>query len=397
MRSTPPAGRLRAHGLVGLVALATVIAVAVAAYLQAFTPVVTVSLVADRAGLLMDQDAEVRLRGVRVGAVRSVEPGADGGAVLQLALDPEMAERVPADATAQIRPATMFGAKNVHLIVPAGPVSSSISEGDRIHTEHVTTEINDIFAGLRGFLTTVEPSQLNATLGALAATLDGRGAQLGTYASQLNTYLSRLNPSLGALRTDIRGTTDVAGLYAKVTPDVADIAENLSTSSRSLTEAEVRLHAFLLELSGTARKGARFLATIQRPLVTSMDTLNPTLRLLARYSPMLTCTIKGLNEARKRLESALGNDLPGIQAVTSFLPGQEGYKYPRDLPKFVTGNGPHCYGLPYVSDAEAPSPRYEFDDGEHVFEGRPGIAPGDPPIEVYEQLLGPLPQGWEPR
>lgn len=397
MRTTPPARRLRVHGLLGVIALVAVIALGVASYQQAFTPAVTVSLQSDRAGLLMDPGADVRLRGIKIGQVRSVEPGPDGGAVMALALDPDYAARVPADVTAELLPSTIFGAKTVNLIVADGPVAQPIAEGGRIRVEHITTEINDVFAGLQDVLVAVKPSRLNATLGAMAQALDGRGSQLGEYVSELNSYLGRLNPHLPQLRTVNRTGAEVADNYARVAPDVVEVARNFTKTSRTLTEVEATLHAFLVDASSSSRRGTRFLDAVGPPLITSMDVLNPTMRLMHRYSPMLTCTFQGLNEARRRMNGAIANQLPGIQARTSFLPGQEGYKYPRDLPKFVTGNGPHCYELPYVSDKEIPIPRYTFDDGSHVFEGDGGIKPGDPPVEVFEQLLGPIPPEMRPR
>lgn len=394
MQSLPSDRRLRVHGGLGLLIFLAIIALAVASYLQVFTPVVKVSLVADRAGLLTSAGADVRLRGIEIGKVRKVEPGPDGGAVLELALDPDMVSMVPADAQAEILPATVFGNKNVNLVVADGPVATPIAAGATLRTRHVASEVNDIWHGLEDVLTTVKPSQLHATLGALAKSVDGRGERLGSYVSQLDGYLKKLNPSLPTLASDISASADVSDLYAKVAPDVLDTLRHATKTSRTLTEVEGTLHAFLVDLSASAKQGQRFLAKVERPLVTAMDVLDPTLRLLARYSPEFTCTFQGLNETRKRFEAAQANQHAGAQLKTSFLPGQRPYKYPENLPKFVAGNGPHCFGLPVVSESAIPQTRYVFDDGSgSAFAGDGGMQPSDDPIVLYEQLMGPAPAG----
>lgn len=394
MRAVPSTRRLYAHGLAGGAAFLAVIGLAVASYLQVFTPAVMVELHADRAGLLMAKGADVRLRGIQVGEVRSIEPVADGGATLKLAMDPEYVHLVPADAAAEILPATVFGNKNVNLVVADGPVATPIAEGARLRTRHVASEINDIWGGLQSVLTSVKPSKLHAALGAVAGSLDGKGARIGDYVSTLNDYLGELNPQMPALVSDLRAGADVTDLYSKITPDVVDVLENSVKTSRTLTEVEGSLHAFLQDLSGSARKGQRFLRSVERPLVTSMDSLEPTLRLLAKYSPEFTCTFKGLNETRKRFEASEAHQLAGGQLLTGFLPGQRPYRYPENLPKFVTGNGPHCFGLPYVPESAMPLPHYQFDDGTaSAWQGDGGMEPGDPPVSLYEQLIGPMPAG----
>ena len=84
---------------------------------QAFIPL---TLVSDRAGLVMEPGAKVKLRGVQVGQVGSI--GTDvSAAQLQLKMDPGSFKYLPSNLEAEIKSTTAFGSKYVDLIVPDHP------------------------------------------------------------------------------------------------------------------------------------------------------------------------------------------------------------------------------------------------------------------------------------
>ena len=387
--------RRRVFGVAGLVVMIVLAWAAWGSYRKEFTAFVPVTLHADRAGLLMDPGAEVRLQGVSVGEVRSVNPD-KGGARIEIALKPGAVDNIPAGTTAEIVPTTVFGAKYVSLTAAHGPVTMAIRAGDSIETAHVTAELNDVFLGLQDVLTTVQPAKLNATLGSIAATLDRRGSKLGSYVNQLDTYLAQLNPHIATIKDDLHRSASVVNTYADAANDLIAIADHADTTSITLTRSAAMLHTTLLSFTRAADDGADFVNRVGEPLVTAADVLNPTLRLGAVYSPMLTCTVKGLNETRKRLEHAQGNQLPGVQLLISLLPSQQGYQYPRDLPKLVTGVGPHCFDLPVVPAGVVP-PRVRFDDNGSYVYARPDDALTIPfkPVSVVPGL-GLLPTQQQP-
>ncbi len=55
-------------------------------------------MISERAGLVMNPDAKVQVRGVQVGKVASFEDLPDGGAALHLAMDPSRLSAIPANA-----------------------------------------------------------------------------------------------------------------------------------------------------------------------------------------------------------------------------------------------------------------------------------------------------------
>ena len=68
-------------GLASIVVAAAVIAVAVGLFQGDFTKSVPVIVVSPRAGLVMNPDAKVKMRGVQVGKFGSIEERPDGDAV----------------------------------------------------------------------------------------------------------------------------------------------------------------------------------------------------------------------------------------------------------------------------------------------------------------------------
>jgi phospholipid/cholesterol/gamma-HCH transport system substrate-binding protein len=388
MEDFPSVGPRRAYGLAGILLASTLAALLVATYQQVFTPTVEVRLEADRSGLLMDPGADVRVDGVPVGKVRAVTPSRGGGAVLELALDPGTVHIIPSGVDAEIQRSTAFGAKHVALRAPEGPVAQPIRSGETIRVAHVTAEINDVFASLQALLTRIDPAQLNSTLTAVATALEGRGDALGESSARLGVYLSQLNRSLGAIRTDLATADDVLDTYADIAPDVLRIAEHATTTGLTLTQNEAALHAMLLDVTRTAANGQEFLARVGDPLIDSMALLRPVLRLLETFAPVLTCTVQGLNEDRRRAEATIGNNVPAIQALSGFLPAHTPYRYPRDLPKVgLPGNGPDCHGLPYIGEARIPQPHLEFDDGQEAFTDTGNQVTFGAPT-LYEQLFG---------
>ena len=83
---------------------------------------VPLTLVSDRAGLVMEDGAKVKLRGVQIGEVTSIGPDRTVGGAnlskLNLKIDPGPFQYLPSNVEAEIKSSTAFGAKYVDLIVP---------------------------------------------------------------------------------------------------------------------------------------------------------------------------------------------------------------------------------------------------------------------------------------
>src|SRR5580693_891468 len=199
----PHTGIRALTGLATVVVLAAIVAVAVGLFRGSFTKSVPVTVLSSRAGLVMNVDAKVKMHGVQVGKVDSIESRPNGQAVLHLAMYPSDLHLIPANVLVDITAPTVFGAKFVDLVPPAEPSARSLHAGQVLDSQHVTVEVNTVFKHLTEVLGTLDPAKLNETLGAVSQALSGRGEKIGQAFSDLDSFLAKFDPSLSALSHDI--------------------------------------------------------------------------------------------------------------------------------------------------------------------------------------------------
>ncbi|RNL62788.1 MCE family protein [Nocardioides marmoriginsengisoli] len=349
----------QAKGLVGLIVIGLIVAFLFGVYQQAFASVTHVTVEGDRVGLQLDKGSSVRAFGVPVGTVRSVRVVGDGTEI-DIAIDKDKADLIPADVTASIRATTVFGAKVVELNVPEGEVGDSIQAGARIPTKSDTIEVNDVFAHAMDLLDAVDVEKLNTTLNATATALDGRGEELGKLLSNTDDYLAAINPKLGQLEADLDLTETVAGNYNQVAPEVLRTADQLTTTTDLLASTQADFHQIAGDVAVGTDAAAGFIRSIGVPLTRTVQSLGPVSSLLRTYAPELACALPQLVEHNIRFKPLFDNAAPELYGSISFLPGQEPYTK-ANLPKFVRGVGPRCYQQQTL--AKPVVPHVEFDDG----------------------------------
>ena len=116
-------------GLATVAVIAAIVAVAVGLFQGSFTESVPVTVLSPRAGLVMNVDAKVKMRGVQVGKVDSIDSQPNGQAVLHLAMYPSEMHLIPSNVLVDITAPTVFGAKFVELLPPAEPSARSLHAG----------------------------------------------------------------------------------------------------------------------------------------------------------------------------------------------------------------------------------------------------------------------------
>ncbi|MFC9789380.1 MCE family protein [Rhodococcus sp. NPDC127528] len=335
--------KIAALVLVG--SLVAVVVVALTMFAGGFTDTEPVTVTAQRSGLVMDRDAKVKLRGVQVGKVASIEEE-DGQAQLNLAMDPSMLHLIPSNAKVEIKSTTVFGAKYVNFVVPDQPSSTSLTPGSNIEASSVTVEFNTLFQHLSTLLQQIEPEKLNATLGAISSALHGRGEELGQLLEDSDSYLKTMNPTLPQLQQDLDAAATVTNTYADVTPNLMKLLDNATATSGSIVEEQANLNLLLMNVTGLANTANDVLTTNEANLTKSLSLLKPTTALLAEYSPSIACLLTGLDKTLPAANDIFGGLQPGVALSTSFVPGSAPYTYPKDLPKVNASGGPNCWGLP---------------------------------------------------
>ncbi|AKK27657.1 MCE family protein [Mycobacterium sp. EPa45] len=338
-------------GLLTVVVLVLIAGFAILAFRgEVFTDTVPITVVAERAGLVMNPDAKVKMRDVEVGRVASIEERPDGTAAIHLALDRKQASAIPANVGIDIAASTVFGAKFVDLIPPDVSSPKPVQAGQVVTAEHVTVEVNTLFQQLTDVISSIDPAKLNTTLGALSSGLNGRGEKLGRTISDFDSVLGDIDPSLPALSQDISNSSVVLRTFGDSAPDVMRILANSSRLSNTVVDQQANLDRFLLSAIGIADAGNDVVGGNRQALTDTLHLLVPTTGLLDRYAPALYCLLSGLVP----LVDAPPLRLPGAEVSTGFTWGVERYRYPQDLPKVAAKGGPQCTGFPVQFEGRVP-------------------------------------------
>ncbi|MFF3572800.1 MCE family protein [Nocardia jiangxiensis] len=355
-------------------------------YQERFDDWAHVTLVADRAGLVMDRGARVAMTGAQVGEVTAIDYRGDRARLTMRLHRSELAS-IPANVTAQITSTTVFGAKFVSLDAPATPATARLAPGATIDISHVTVELTTVFEQLTTLLKAVDPTQLDATMGALAAALQGRGERLGAaldHASGVLAELAAADPGIAQL---LRTTAPTAQLYGDIAPDLMRTLTSLTTTSTSIVDQQRQLAGTLSSATALAYTGSDLLNRNGSALAATLHRFAPTSALLALYSPEIPCLFQGITASNKTNPMAYAGQ-PGVKMYAGLIPGVTPYQYPKDLPKVDATGGPHCLGLPYT-DPVHPVPYVVTDTGVNPFDpSRQGTGLRRPDILSYLFGLG---------
>jgi phospholipid/cholesterol/gamma-HCH transport system substrate-binding protein len=315
---------------------------------------VPVVVTSDRAGLVMEPGAKVKLRGVQVGQVGDIRKAYDS-VHLDLEIYPDQLKYVPADVAAQIRATTVFGAKYVDLVYPSDPSAKRLAAGAVIPSQNVSTEVNTVFQNLVGVLKQIDPAKLNSVLAAFSEGLRGQGSRIGEATTDANQVLLELNPRAETIRHDWQSLKGFTDTYSSAAHNIMTVLNAASTTSKTVTSNAASLDALLVNVIGLSQSGISLFGPTQDNFIRGVNDLEPTTALLLNYNPEYTCTLVG---AHTTLTEYPYNDVTGgngFSGVTSLglVWGQDPYQYPSNLPvisaKGGPGGKPGCGSLPDVS------------------------------------------------
>lgn len=386
-RGTLTTVKRRVLGLALLMTIVMFVVTCLAFYQKAFSNNIEVKLQAAFTGNQIRPESDVKIRGMVVGRVEHVEATRDGS-VLDLSIQPEMAEKLPSNVKAQFLPRTLFGERYVSLDMPKEASSESLTAGTMIQqdTSQSAVALEKVLADTMPVLQAVHPQDLATTLNALDQALSGRGEQLGDTLSRLNTYLEGLNPSVPDLKQNLQELVGVAQTYETAAPDVINALDNFSTTARTLVDQQQNLQTLTGQLTTTSNDLTGFLEKNGDNIVTLADTSKPTLDLLARYSPSFPCFLNDMAKFVPRVRKAFGEgtDEPGLHITLEVTAHRGKYVPNQDEPEFNDSRGPRCYDFMENID---PMPEYPpdgpFKDGSvPPPASRPATGGLNPPAET---------------
>lgn len=343
----------RTHGrwpLLTVLALALIVMLAVGLFRDSFRDTMPVTVVADRAGLVMNPDAKVKLHGAQMGKVASIEPLAGGGAALHLAIDPESVDAIPANVGAEITSSTVFGAKFVELVAPAAvgrPVAGRDGDqGQRPRHRRTQHRLRTARLGaVQGGTGQAQPDSRRAVEVAQAA---GEVRQDPGGAGQC---VEQDQPELGQPQSRTwpwprRCSTRSPTRHLICSPRWTTPPGSAPPSSMSRT---AWTHCWSVESVWPTSEPTCCRPTAARWPTSFICWCPPPIRPTSttRHSPVESPVCSAGGRAGPRPAGSRS-------ALQGFFLGRERYRYPGNLPKVAAKGGPQCTDLPNVGYEQRP-------------------------------------------
>jgi phospholipid/cholesterol/gamma-HCH transport system substrate-binding protein len=363
----------RVAGVVVALIAALVLWLVFLQYQGDFTDKTKLTMLSDRAGLVMDPGSKVTYNGVQIGRVASIdEIQHDGKPAAKLTLDvyPKYLHLIPANVDARIVATTVFGEKYVSMTAPENPLPQRITPSNVIDARSVTTEINTLFQTITSIAEKVDPVKVNLTLSAAAQALSGLGDKFGQSIINGSAALDEVNPRMPIIRHDIQQLATLGDTYADASPDLFNFLNNGATTAHTIHAQEKDLDRALLAAAGFGATGADIFNRGGPYLARGAKDLVPSAQLLDTYSPEVFCAIRNLHDGEPKVAAfagggngyslrseseifsglglALGLPGLGITAATMGLAALAGvvggapnpYVYPENLPRINAHGGP---------------------------------------------------------
>lgn len=340
-------------------------------YAKVFTSTVEVKLQTSHIGLQLNRHADVKLRGIIVGEVRSVSTDGDT-ATVNLSLKPDQVQEISSQVSARILPKTLFGEKYVALVPPTGNEGRAIKAGDVIARDKtaVGIEIEKVLNDALPLLQAVDPADLNATLNTLATALEGRGSEIAETLTQLDGYLKKLNPNVPNLIAALTKLTKVSQIYGDATPDLVRALRNLTITGNTVVEKEQQLQTFFTDVQGLSNTGNNFLKQNEDRVIRLGEVSRPVLDLLERYSPEFPCFLKVMTDTAPILNDTFRDG--ALHINLELITNQPTPYQPNELPAYKDHRGPTCVGKNYSHPGAKPGP-YTQDNPAPYITGEDGV------------------------
>jgi phospholipid/cholesterol/gamma-HCH transport system substrate-binding protein len=332
-----------AAGVGLLLACALLLALIYGQFRGDFTPKTKLTMLAARAGLVMDQGSKVTYNGVsigRVAGISEVEHRGKPAAEFTLDVDPEFVDLIPVNVIAKIQATTVFGNKYVSLTSPKDPAPQRIATANVIDATSITTEFNTVFQTVVELSENVDPVKVNLTLSAAAEALTGLGDKFGQSIVNGNKILDEVNPRMPTIRHDIQQLAALGDIYARAAPDLFDALDNAVTTARTLNQHQAELDKALLAAIGFADTG-NDIFTRSRPYLERLTAdLLPTAHLLDTYSPEVFCTIRNFADLAPKIAVLESGNHYAAQFGVAIAGTENPYVYPDNLPRVNSSGGP---------------------------------------------------------
>jgi phospholipid/cholesterol/gamma-HCH transport system substrate-binding protein len=257
----------------------------------------------DAAGQGLLAGSDVKVRGVNIGQVKSIEL-VDGEAEITLLIHDD--EEVPLGATATIRPKTLFGEKFVDIDPgTAEPEAPALEDGDEITKTQGGFELERVLADTFPLLQAIDPEELFTVVHELAKGADGMGDEVNrtlVNGSELSEVFADNAANTEQLLEDLALLSEELGGQATTILDLADAA---NVALPTLNENEDDLVALLQQTSRLSSDVADLLEAHVPFVQASMVEGSRTLQLLYDERTDVIPLVVGLRQYIETLSSVV--------------------------------------------------------------------------------------------
>lgn len=280
----------------------------------------------DRAGQLLREGADVKLRGILIGSVTRIELEEGGGVTITMAIEDD--HPVPRDITASIRGKTLFGEKFVSLIDEPSPSAQRLGPNDRIPQNKTVDpfELEDVLRTGMPVLNRIEPKDLGGALSALAEGLDGQEEEARRAIDDATVAIRSLDPT--ALDQLLGGIDESSASVAEAAPSLSSSVEDLKLLSDAIVESGAQTKAVLRDAPRWLGRVGRLMERRHTDLVDLSLLGFDIVELVADHRLALPSTVEGLKNFTQAWVTNLsvGCTASGQSIQTAYPPGGESLK-----------------------------------------------------------------------
>jgi phospholipid/cholesterol/gamma-HCH transport system substrate-binding protein len=293
--------------------------------------------------------SDVRISGVSVGKVKSIDLGDNGLADASIEVDSQYAP-IPSDTRAILRQKTLLGETYVEL-TPGNRDGRKLPEGGMLPEAQVSNavQLDEIFRTFNARTRQAFRVWMQGTAAALhnqGANLSAAIAELDPFAEQTNRVLKILNDQQPAVRGLVRSGGDVFNALSERKDQLRGLIQNSNAVFQTTARRNADLEQ-LFEILPTFQRESR--ATLQR-LDSFAANTDPLVRQLQPAAKQLSPTLIAAGKAAPDLEKFFVGLRGAINASGSGFPALRGL-LSDDLTPFLARLGTTVDGhAPYLSD-----------------------------------------------
>ena len=262
--------------------------------------------------LNLAQGAQVRINGVSVGRVASVEAKNYQAVVT---MDIREGSSIPEDSKARLRYDTPLG----ELIIQVTPGGSArdLSDGEAFESDKSTTAptVEDTLSAASTLINGGRLGELQIIAEELNATLGGREDKIRHTNEQVSSFLQDANASTGDLTRSLEALRDVSEVLDDERATIRKALDDLAPATETLSQNTDEIVTLLERAEQLARTGERLAIKVDDPLLQILAQLGPIADAVLATQPELRPGLVNLDRVAAQLRRTVPSDTLPLLAL----------------------------------------------------------------------------------